>query len=350
MRSVNSAVPALSYAQNMEDMHLARIFEGQAQGFYVDVGGGHPVADNVSFHAYLQGWRGLVIEPQTALHRLYARTRPRDLALDCLVGRRDGAADFHVVDRLHGFSTTVEANAMGAASFGAAYATERRQMRTLAALLEEHAPAGVDWLKIDVEGAEPDVLSGVDWSRQRPRLILVEAIAPGSMEPSHAVWEPIVLGAGYRFAFFDGLNRFYVAEEAGELAARIPDAYQDWGSVRHLYDHGRAPERADHPDHALATALSGIAMADLPLLADEVLFAFLSKNLRPDELSEPATSATLDRFVRLWLGPEPQRFDLLAHVGAPLGEGLRAMIRDDAFRAALGRIAAPYDGGFIPED
>ncbi|MGL4439387.1 MAG: FkbM family methyltransferase, partial [Bosea sp. (in: a-proteobacteria)] len=187
----------LSYAQNMEDMHLARLFEGERDGFYIDVGGGHPVADNVSFRSYLAGWRGIVVEPQDALHRLYAAVRPRDLALDVLVGARVGSADFHAVDKLHGFSTTVEAHAQGAAGFGTTYETQTRAMTTLAALCESHAPARIDWLKIDVEGAEPDVLAGNDWRRFRPRVVLVEAIAPGTMEPSHEAWEPMLLAQSY---------------------------------------------------------------------------------------------------------------------------------------------------------
>lgn len=335
----------------MEDMHLDALFEGQESGFYLDIGAGHPVADNVSLRFYLRGWRGVAVEPQTGLHRLYGKLRPRDVALDCLVGRTEGQAAFHEVDRLHGFSTMVEDHARGAASFGAGYATHRRDMRTLAGICAEHAPERIDWLKIDVEGAEAEVLAGNDWNRRRPRVVLVEAVAPGTMEPSHAGWEPILLEAGYAFVFFDGLNRFYLAQEAqAELAARVPGGYRDWGSARHLFDHGRAPDRRDHPDHALAIALQGLSMADLPLVDGEVLFGFLTKNLPPGALAEPATSASLDRFARLWLGSEPWRFEVNDHVGAPLEAGLRAMLASDPFRAALGRIAAAYDGGFILDD
>lgn len=347
---VEYAALPLSYAQNMEDMHLDALFAEQESGFYLDVGAGHPVADNVSLRSYLRGWRGVVVEPQTGLHRLYGRVRPRDAALDCLIGRSEGQAAFHEVDRLHGFSTMVEDHARGAASFGAGYATHRREMRTLASICAEHAPERIDWLKIDVEGAEAEVLAGNDWTRHRPRVVLVEAVAPGTMAPSHEAWEPILLEAGYGFVFFDGLNRFYVADEEQALAARAPRGYRDWGTARHLFDHGRAPERRDHPDHALAVALQGLSMADLPLVDPEVLFGFLTKNLPPGALTEPATSASLDRFARLWLGGEPWRLDVNEQVGAPLEKGLRAMIASDAFRAALGRIAAAYDGGFILDD
>ncbi len=340
----------LSYAQNMEDMHLEQVFAGEPKGFYIDVGGGHPVADNVSFRSYLAGWHGLVIEPQAALHQLYGHIRPRDTALDVLVGREAGQAAFHAVDKLHGFSTMVETHAKGAASFGATYATETREVTTLAALGKAHAPAVIDWLKIDVEGAEIDVLAGNDWSRFRPRVVLIEAIAPGTMEPSHEGWEPILIGAHYRFAFFDGLNRWYVADEASALASRFPAAYLDWGSVRHLYDHGRALDNSGHPDHVLASALMGLDPASLPLVDSATILGFLTKNVSADELRAPAAEVTLDRFAHLWLGTEPHGDIGTRKPGSLLEDALRDLIQTDAFRAALGRIAAAHDGGFLMED
>jgi uncharacterized membrane protein len=54
----------LSYAQNLEDYHLSLAFAGQTTGTYIDVGAGHPIADNVSFWFYERGWQGIVVEPQ----------------------------------------------------------------------------------------------------------------------------------------------------------------------------------------------------------------------------------------------------------------------------------------------
>ena len=48
--------PTISYAQRYEDLHLARCFGERASGFYIDIGAGHPVYDNVSFAFYLRGW------------------------------------------------------------------------------------------------------------------------------------------------------------------------------------------------------------------------------------------------------------------------------------------------------
>jgi hypothetical protein len=90
-------VMQLSYAQNLEDYHLDLVLGGKDCGTYVDVGGGHPVADNVSFWFYLKGWRGLIVEPQDTLAARYAGVRPRDRVACCLAGRSDGEDDFHVV-------------------------------------------------------------------------------------------------------------------------------------------------------------------------------------------------------------------------------------------------------------
>jgi FkbM family methyltransferase len=305
----------ISYAQNLEDYHLAQVFDGKTEGFYIDVGAGHPVGDNVSFHFYLQGWRGIVVEPQERLCALYEHIRPRDIAASVLVGAEPGRAKFHEVDRLHGFSTTVERHARGAAKFGASFRTSRKFVATLASLCDAHRVEDIDFLKVDVEGAERDVLAGADWRRFRPKVVLAEAVAPGTMAPSHAEWEPILFGAGYGFAFFDGLNRFYVADEAAALKTRFPAQPAPWDAVRHLYEFGRAPENPQHPDHALAKELAGACLAALPTLTPKALRTLLAAGAE---------------------GPEVER--------------LLAAIDTDAFRAGLGRIAAPYDGGQLLDD
>src|SRR5690348_5362905 len=120
----------LSYSQNLEDYHLSLAFAGQSTGTYVDVGAGHPIADNVSFWFYERGWQGVVVEPQFEMAALYERLRPRDIVVRSLVGRECGEIDFHVVDRLHGLSTTREEIAQKARAFGVHYRTLRTPVTT----------------------------------------------------------------------------------------------------------------------------------------------------------------------------------------------------------------------------
>src|SRR5437588_837643 len=193
----------LSYSQNLEDYHLSLAFAGQTTGTYIDVGAGHPIADNVSFWFYERGWRGIVVEPQPELAALYQRLRPRDFAVRGLIGRHCGEIDFHLVDRLHGLSTTVKDLAQNAKAFGVDYQTVRVPVTTLAQLCERHDLGPIDFLKIDVEGAEGDVLFGGDWKRFRPKVIVVEAMAPMGVVPAWQDWEPFLIAQGYRFVLFD---------------------------------------------------------------------------------------------------------------------------------------------------
>lgn len=305
----------LSYSQNLEDYHLSLAFAGQTTGTYIDIGAGHPIADNVSFWFYERGWQGIVVEPQPELAALYQRLRPRDIAFRGLIGRESGEIDFHVVDRLHGLSTTREDVAQKARDFGANYQTRRMLVTTLAELCESHGVRSIDFLKIDVEGAEGDVLLGGDWQRFRPKVVLVEAISPMTSEPSWQHWEPFLLAQGYRFILFDTLNRFYVAQEQREVMARLPTERAPWHAVRHMYEIGRAPESEQHPDHALAKDLARGFWASLPHLDPSLVTSILTR-------------------ARGITGHD----DLAA---------LASMIETEQFRAALGRIACGYDGGQI---
>jgi FkbM family methyltransferase len=322
----------LSYAQNLEDYHLELMFAGQQHGTYVDVGGGHPVADNVSFWFYLKGWRGLIVEPQQELAGLYAHVRPRDHVACCLAGRAEGEAEFHVVDKLHGFSSTVREHAAGAEKFGAGFTTTRRPVRTLNALIAEAGLEAIDFVKIDVEGAEAEVLAGLDLDRIRPRVILIEAVAPGSMADASAAWEGELTRRGYRFVLFDRLNRFYVSDESKDLAARLPREPAPWDRVAHLWDCGRAAERPDHPDHTLASVLQKGFFAVLPALDPALLRAIIERGLQAgsDPRRELLGAAEFPR------APEP-------------AADLAALIETDQLRAALGRIACMYDGGHLLE-
>jgi FkbM family methyltransferase len=208
----------ISYAQNAEDVVLARVFAGQATGRYVDLGAGYPTRDSVTKHFYDLGWRGINVEPEPALADELDQERPEDVNLRVAVGAEPGTTVLHVVDGQWGRATVDD-------SLAAQYREDWRlrdvevQVVTLAQLLDDH-PGDVDFLKVDVEGAERAVIEGADWSRHRPRVLVVEATEPGSPKPAHDEWEPMLLEAGYRCGLFDGLNRFYAqATDTDALAA-----------------------------------------------------------------------------------------------------------------------------------
>ena len=104
-------------------------------------------------------------------------------------------------------------------------------MDTLDNIFEAHGVSVVHFLKIDVEGMEAAVLRGLSLRTIRPWIILVEATVARTQIPNHQEWELLLTDRGYRFVHFDGLNRFYVAEEKAELIPRLeiqPNIFDDW--------------------------------------------------------------------------------------------------------------------------
>jgi FkbM family methyltransferase len=207
----------ISYAQNFEDVMLARVFAGRDNGFYVDVGAADPINLSVTKWFYDLGWSGLNIEPNKQLFDRLAADRQRDINLDCGVGATVSEAKFFEpeVGELSSFDVRVRDNAQ---RNGIPGSTRTVAVMPLTDLLELHCQGrDIDFLKIDVEGWESEVLKGLDLRRYRPIVILIEATVPQTKVESHMEWEPRILNADYSFVYFDGVNRFYLSNEHAEF-------------------------------------------------------------------------------------------------------------------------------------
>jgi FkbM family methyltransferase len=334
-------LPPLSYAQRFVDFHLWRCLGDIPNGFYIDVGAGHPVYDNVSFAFYLTGWRGVTVEPNPALAELGRAVRPRDHLFEGLCGASAGEATLYLQREFHGLSTTIAEHAEAAAKeVNRAAEAVRFPMTTLAALCEAQAPASFEFLKVDVEGAEADVLRGADFARFRPKVIVVEAIKPLSLAPAWDEWEPQLARHGYAYVWDDELNRYYVAEEASALAARLTDGPKWYADGPQIGNFKPAGEDPTHPDHRLAKLLadSGLTsekFAKLPLMDRSALLDLLTTGVA--DLDRPARVADITTVSERLGSPAPQ------HTAAESIRGVyRQIVDSDAFRASCGRIAASY--------
>jgi FkbM family methyltransferase len=214
-------VRVVSFSQNAEDVRLWRVFRYIRNGFYVDIGANDPATWSVTKLFYDAGWNGINVEPGPTYNLLVA-ARARDVNVRAAVRLDSGTSDFWITYPETGLSTChpdVHAHVPELID-----RFERVTVDTvrLEQVLAEHAPdRPIQFLKIDVEGAEAEVIASSDWTRFRPAVVVVEAVATMDSRPTHEAWEPMLLAANYQFAVFDGLNRFYVAAECAELAAAL---------------------------------------------------------------------------------------------------------------------------------
>jgi FkbM family methyltransferase len=209
-----SLPPMISYAQNFEDVLIRRALQDVAQGFYIDIGAFDSTTDSVTRWFYDSGWRGVNVEPNPALHAKLEVDRSEDENLWCALSSVSGSKQFNVIGET-GLST-LSADLVCAAS-AAGYDVSSRievPVETLDQLLSCYGKDRIlDFVKLDVEGSEGDILNATLFTAARPRLLIIEAVKSFSMEPAWAGWEPNLLSRGFRFVWFDGLNRFYLREE-----------------------------------------------------------------------------------------------------------------------------------------
>jgi hypothetical protein len=165
----------VSYARNAEDVMLWRALRDLPAGRYVDAAASDQPSVTRAF--YERGWRGVNVAASAPYHARLLQQRPEDVNLPASPLPRPGGA----------------------------------------------APGGaVQFLRVDATADPADVIA---W---RPWIVLVAAKQPPA-------WEPALLQAGYRAAWFDGLTRFYLAEpQYPHLAAhfRVPPNSED-GFIRH---------------------------------------------------------------------------------------------------------------------
>jgi hypothetical protein len=198
----------VSYAQNLEDVVLNRVFQEVNNGCYIDVGAHHPLHDSVTKYFYDKGWRGINI--------------------NCAVADYSGQTTFYEVPGT-GLSSLLKPDVNGFYAFLGTQVKEFEiAVRTLTDILDEHQPPTIDFLKIDVEGAELQVLNGLDFNKYRPKVVLLECVTPTDFKNNAVVykteWQDLdqkMKQVNYEFALFDGLNRFYYSKNHLELMNRL---------------------------------------------------------------------------------------------------------------------------------
>jgi FkbM family methyltransferase len=232
----------ISYSQNQEDVVLGRLTKFVDIGTYVDVGAGHPVIHNVTYDLYTRNWRGINIEPMAREAALLRELRPADITLQTAVGNFNGTVTLYEAPLENRGSTTMdEALAKRYQDEGYDFLPVETQICTLTSIFEKHVESECHVLKIDVEGAEREVLEGFDINRFRPWVIIVESTLPQSTQDCSGKWEHILLEARYVQTLFDGLNKFYVRDDLDEVipVMSVPaNVFDDWktSEVNDLFD------------------------------------------------------------------------------------------------------------------
>jgi len=167
-----------SYSQEGEDLILERIFGEKECGFYVDVGAHHPKRFSNTQLFYRRGWRGINIEPNPDGYASFQRHRKRDINLGFGVADQEAELVYYMFNEpaLNSFDRALSDQRPNGRY--RMIGTKTIPVKRLSDILEEFLPPGtlIDFMSIDVEGLDLEVLKSNDWFRFRPACLLVEAI------------------------------------------------------------------------------------------------------------------------------------------------------------------------------
>jgi FkbM family methyltransferase len=291
--------PMVSYAQNFEDVMLRRALQDIECGFYVDIGAADPDTDSVTRWFYENGWRGINVEPDPQYFGRLEERRPEDRNLQCAIG----AANANVV-----FNVTTPGGASTGSAKRLAELANRRDLTTrsmlvptitLDQLLDLSCGRVIDFLKIDAEDMEDDILSGASFISLRPRIIVAEATLFDNQIPSHQIWEPKLLNKGYKFSWFDGLNRFYIRCEDEwrlELFKIPPCIFDNFFTVTMRKRVSEVTEQAAQTEAELtrALAVSRAGMCEMRRQAAEANANAISASARAEAIEEELQRTTVE--------------------------------------------------------
>jgi FkbM family methyltransferase len=209
-----------SYSQCGEDVISAMIFDfvGIKSPTYLDIGAWMPIARNNTYLFYTRGGRGVLVEPNVALIPELRAKRARDTVLNAGVGiTADKAADFYCLSNSQWNSFDKEEVDRRLAEAKGSLKLEKVVKMPLVPIndiMRDHFQGQApDFVSIDVEGLDLDILKTVDFERYRPKIFCVETVIAMeySMDPEIT---DFLAGKGYEARATTFPNTIYVDREA----------------------------------------------------------------------------------------------------------------------------------------
>ena len=165
-----------SYGGSGEDIFISKFFLNLKKGFYVDVGALHPINGSLTYLLYQKGWNGINIDMMQENLKLFNIFRKRDINLDVAVSSSKGSIKAYLFEVGSGVNTNqLKIAKKWRNKFNRNFMIREVKKNTLNnILIDNKVVKNFEFLNIDVEGHEFDVLKGLNLKKYRPKLISIE--------------------------------------------------------------------------------------------------------------------------------------------------------------------------------
>jgi FkbM family methyltransferase len=198
-----------------DEKYLVLKFFGPKPGVFVEVGANDPVSGSQTWLLEQHGWRGVLVEPQAVHFKQLCAQRPHSQVFQvaCSAPGQEGERDLLLASETGSSTLRKQRDTHGTQFIG----TERVKVTTLNQVLQSAGLAQIDFLSLDVEGHEIEVLRGLDFARFHPTLILIE---DGVRDLSR---HRFLRARGYKLVKRTSLNNWYVPRDCDFRMNSLPE-------------------------------------------------------------------------------------------------------------------------------
>lgn len=165
----------ISYSQFGEDLILKNILQHKEKGFFVDIGCNRPIEGNNTIKFYLHGWSGINIDGNEKLIKQFKKIRKRDISLCEIVSINKEKIKFFISDDDR--VSTISEEFKDWIKENRSYQNYIYVIpKTLEEILDQYLPENtkIDFMNIDVEGHDLEVLNSNNFEKHRPGIICIE--------------------------------------------------------------------------------------------------------------------------------------------------------------------------------
>jgi FkbM family methyltransferase len=178
------------YGQDGEDVMMRLFFDihrggrlEKYKGFYIDIGAFDPAHLSNTKYFYDHGWSGINIDANPVSINIFKRLRKRDVNINCGVAGKEGVLDYYYLGPYSMMNTFDKALYDHWLSRGIKPGKIMKiEVKSINSILEKHLPIGqrIDFISMDVEGFEWEILQTFDFEKYAPRYFLIEDLDYGS--------------------------------------------------------------------------------------------------------------------------------------------------------------------------
>ena len=166
----------ISFSKSGDDIQINKLINKQTPGVYVDIGCWDPIKASNTYYFSLREWKGICIDPNPELGKLYKKYRPKDYFINAAIGNSETNLDYYFL----------EESSMNTMSFDfiKKHGLEDKIIKkvsipvySLKSILDKHIQVNdrLDFFDVDAEGYDLEILKTNDWEKYRPKVVLVES-------------------------------------------------------------------------------------------------------------------------------------------------------------------------------